>query len=269
MRAILTTTLGKAEIVEVPEPDLQPDSILIRPHYVGNNPCDYYITDVEPMFTQNQVVGCDYMGVVEKVGSDAKTSLKPGDKVCGVVAAGAGCDVTRGAFADLLPAYGDFCFPLPKGISEPQAAALGVGISTIAVSFYQDFGLPLPDDDPKSGEGKTFFVYAGSTATGLLAIQFAKLSGFRVITTCSSKNFGLVKKRGADEAYDYHNFGKCVQDIKASVGHELEYAYVCVGGEDPPKVSTSPKSLLTFQFRLHAGSFAPKSSPAKVANSQP
>ena len=180
MRAIQLVSLGHADIVDIPEPQLTPDSILVRPHYVANNPCDWLTADIEGMFDQGQIVGTDFSGVVEKIGSQVETTLRLGEKVCGVVAAGVGCDVTRGCFAELTPAHGDFCFPIPKNISEAQAATLGVGVSTIAVSFYQDMGLPLPDEDPGFGKGKPFLIYGGSTATGLMAIQFAKLYVDRV-----------------------------------------------------------------------------------------
>lgn len=249
MRAISTTALGEASIVEIPEPELKDDSILVRPTYIGNNPCDYFITDMEPFFTQNQVVGCDYCGIVEKIGSNVKTTLKPGDKVVGGVAGGMGADVSRGAFGDLIPAYGDFIFPLPNHVSEPDAATLGVGISTIAVAFYENIGLPYPDVEPNFGKGKPFFIYAGSSAMGLFGIQFAKLQGFRVIVTCSEKNFDLVKSYGADEAYDYHDLDRCASGIKRSVGDELYYAYICNMDSNVPKVSkmtcrSMPKELL-------------------------
>ena len=236
MRAIQSVAVGKAEIVDVQEPELKPDSILVRPHYIGNNPCDWLVVDVEPMFTQNQMIGCDYCGVVEKIGSDVNTDLKLGDKVCGVVAGGAGCDATRGCFGDLFPAYGDFVFRLPNGVTEPQAATLGVGISTVAVAFYEHMKLPLPDEDPSIGQGKPFFVYGGSSAMGLFGIQFAKASGFRVITTCSPKNFDLVKSYGADEAYDYHDIEKCTEEIQKSVGDDLYYAYICAMDANSPKL---------------------------------
>lgn len=175
MRAIQCISRGRAEIVNIPDPELKENTILVRPTYVANNPCDWFTVDVPHVFTEGQISGCDYAGVVEKVGPDVKTSLKPGDKVFGAVAAGVACDVTRGAFADLIPAYGDACYPLPEGISEVEAATLGVGLSTIGLSFYKDFGFPYPDEDAKFGMGKTLFIYGGSTVSGLLAIQFAKL----------------------------------------------------------------------------------------------
>lgn len=236
MRAIQTVALGEAAIIDVPEPDLKDDTILVRPTFIGNNPCDFLITDFEPVFSKGQMVGCDYCGVVEKIGSEVKTDLKPGDKVVGAVAGGVGCDLTRGAFAELIPAYRDLVFPLPKNLTEPQAATIGIGIATIAVSLYENFGLPLPDTDPDFGKGKPFFIYGGSSAMGLFAIQFAKLSGFRVVVTCSEKNFDLVKSYGADEAYDYHDMEKCTKDIRKSVGDDLYYAYHCVHDDRVAKV---------------------------------
>ena len=92
-----------------------------------------------------------------------------------------------------------------------------MGIATIAVGFYQNLGIPLPEEQPYFGKNAPFLVYAGSTTTGLMAIQFARLSGFRVLTTCSPHNFDLVKEYGAHEAYDYHDLDKETQSVKSSV----------------------------------------------------
>lgn len=42
-------------------------------------------------------------------------------------------------------------------------------------------------------------------AVGYFAIQFAKLHGYLVATTCSPRNFEYVKKAGATYAFDYHS----------------------------------------------------------------
>ena len=267
MRAIQSTTLGVASIVEVPEPELKPNTIIVRPTYIGNNPCDYLVTDMELFFTPKQMLGCDYSGIVERIGSDVKTDLKPGDKVCGGLAGGTGTDLTRGAFAELIPAYSDFVFPVPTNVTDAQAATLGVALSTAAVAFYQHFGFPLPDEDGGAtfGQGKPFFIYGGSSAMGLFGIQFAKLAGFKVIVTCSEKNFGLVKEYGADEAYDYHDFEQCTKEIQRSVGDELRYAYVCVIGGRVPKVRSCFKPVRF--LKLTCNSSPPISSQAKAAPS--
>ena len=46
------------------------------------------------------------------------------------------------------------------------------------------------------------FVYGGSSSVGQYAIQLAKLSGYRVVTTASKRNHELVKSLGADLVFD-------------------------------------------------------------------
>jgi NADPH:quinone reductase-like Zn-dependent oxidoreductase len=64
-------------------------------------------------------------------------------------------------------------------------------------------GLSLPSEG--KGKGEWLLIYGGSTTSGCLGIQFAKLAGYKVIVTCSPKNNELVKSRGADEVFDYND----------------------------------------------------------------
>ena len=61
----------------------------------------------------------------------------------------------------------------------------------------------------------------GSSATGSLAIQFAKLSGYKVLTTCSPHNFDFVKSIGADAVYDYKD-SECANKIKKDTSDSLK-----------------------------------------------
>lgn len=49
------------------------------------------------------------------------------------------------------------------------------------------------------------FVYGGSSSVGQYAIQLAKLSGYKVISTASQRNHELVKSFGADLVFDVSN----------------------------------------------------------------
>lgn len=62
---------------------------------------------------------------------------------------------------------------IPDGVSFEDASALGAGIITMGQSLYQSLGLPLPNNPSK--ENLPVLIYGGSTATGTLSIQFAKL----------------------------------------------------------------------------------------------
>lgn len=62
---------------------------------------------------------------------------------------------------------------VPDGVSFEDASTLGAGIITMGQSLYQSLGLPLPSHPSK--DKLSVLIYGGSTATGTLSIQFAKL----------------------------------------------------------------------------------------------
>ena len=92
--------------------------------------------------------------------------------------------------------------------------------------MYQDLQLPLPTEPSK--EPFPLLIYGGSTATGMVGIQLAKLSGLTVITTCSPHNFDLVKSLGADAVFDYKST-TCAADIKQLTKNRLTRAWDCTG----------------------------------------
>ncbi len=63
---------------------------------------------------------------------------------------------------------------IPDGAGFESAATVAVGIGTLGYGLYHILGLSLPDGSaPSSSE--PVLIYGGSTATGTLAVQFAKL----------------------------------------------------------------------------------------------
>ncbi len=80
--------------------------------------------------------------------------------------------------------------------------------------------------------------YGGSTATGLLGIQFAKLSGARVAVTCSPRNFDLVKSLGADAAFDYSS-PTVSADIKAWGANAIAHVWDCFATPECTKIAVA------------------------------
>lgn len=63
---------------------------------------------------------------------------------------------------------------IPDDVSFEAASTAGVGIGTVGYALYRVLNLNYPDSEYKD-HGETVLIYGGSTATGALAIQFAKL----------------------------------------------------------------------------------------------
>jgi Zn-dependent alcohol dehydrogenase len=66
-------------------------------------------------------------------------------------------------------------------------------------------------------------------SVGLYTIQIAAMYGFKIITTCSPKNFDLVKKSGATHVFDYSD-PDVVKKIVQEEGN-LRYVFDTIGNE--------------------------------------
>lgn len=79
-----------------------------------------------------------------------------------------------GAFAEYALVRDGHIAKIPESLSFEETATLGVGITTVGQALYMTMGLPLPGNKPAKGV-PFVLVYGGSSATGTLAIQYAKL----------------------------------------------------------------------------------------------
>ena len=62
---------------------------------------------------------------------------------------------------------------IPDFLTFEDAATLGVGVTAVGQTLYMTLKLPLPTEPAKTPF--PVLIYGGSTATGTLAIQYAKL----------------------------------------------------------------------------------------------
>ncbi|CAG8111471.1 unnamed protein product [Penicillium olsonii] len=219
--AIIAQEPGRATLEHnVPLPELPDDYILVKTKAVALNPTDWRHIDFVPC--KGAIVGCDYSGIVEAVGPRVKKSFKKGDRVAGFVH---GSDVVRpsgGAFAEYITAKGDLQMLIPESLSFEAAATFGVGLTTVGQNLYQIMELPFPGETEEDTEGINILIYGGATATGTLAIQLAKLSGLRVVTTCSEANRNLMFELGADAVFDYRD-AEVGEQIRENTDDALEF----------------------------------------------
>lgn len=236
IHAIVIKQAGEAEIREASIPKLRDDYILVRVRAVAINPTDW--KHIDYLASPGARVGCDYAGVVEEVGKKVTKNFKKGDRVSGFVHGANKNNHEDGAFGEIITAKGDLQIHIPDNMSFEEAATLGVGISTVGQALYQTMKLPLPTDTEgiRKSAGTPILVYGGSTATGSLAIQFAKLSGWKVIATASPHNFDYVKSLGAEAAFDY-NSATCSKEIREYTNDKLAHVFDCISEGNSTKIS--------------------------------
>ncbi|KAF4996553.1 hypothetical protein FGRMN_4437 [Fusarium graminum] len=230
MKAIRIKGQGQAAIEDTPIPHLRDDYILVKTRAIAINPADWKMIDYAA--SPGQTAGFDYSGVVVKAGSLVQDRFQPGDRVAGFVH---GCNASNhedGAFAEYLTAKGDVQIKIPDSVSFETAATLGAGVLTAGQSLYQSLGLPLPKSEAID---KSILIYGGSSATGSLSIQFAKLSGLQVITTCSPAHESWLRELGADHVFDYRS-PTCAADIRTATHDKLPYSLDTIGTKDTAQI---------------------------------
>lgn len=83
-KALQIKGTGRAELVsDVPFPKLRDDYILVKTVAVALNPTDW--KHIDWFGSAGAIVGCDYAGIVQEVGSKVNKSFAKGDRVCGFV----------------------------------------------------------------------------------------------------------------------------------------------------------------------------------------
>jgi NADPH:quinone reductase-like Zn-dependent oxidoreductase len=214
-------------------PVLKPGYMLVKTKAVALNPAD--ATDVDydggtnPASTtklsasqrryEGCVVGIDYAGIVIAIEPADPSAMKyrsihskvfhTGDRVCG---SAYGCNALgpdEGGFADYIIVCTDLQMHIPNHMSFEDAASLGVGILSSAMGLFQVSKLGIPSHlwnisdhsasdfvDARSHQ-KWILVYGGSTATGSIAIQLAKLYA----TSCTFLLLNSQKFRSTSSIY--------------------------------------------------------------------
>jgi NADPH2:quinone reductase len=92
------------------------------------------------------------------------------------------------------------CLPVPKGLSDVEAASLPETFFTVWSNVFDRAGLQ---------KGETLLIQGGSSGIGVTAIQLAKARGAKVIVTAGSdEKCAACLALGADHAINYktHDF---------------------------------------------------------------
>lgn len=178
-----------------------------------------------PLFSKSPplVPGFDVAGTVIRVGAQA-TRFRLGDKVYGRATA-----KLLGTFAEYA-ALPESCLALkPRNLSFAEAATLPLAGLTSFQALFHDGGLTLPTKGDEKVEEKNVLIIGGSGGCGLFALQMAKHAKAAVIaTTCSSRNFELVRSHGATVVVDYTTHDWAVE--LSSIAFDL--VFDAMGGDN-------------------------------------
>lgn len=191
MRAMAIQEFGGPELlqlVELPDPVVGPDVVLVRARAAGVNPVDFKIREggLASRFPCHfpLVPGWDVAGVVEAVGP-AVPELSEGDEVLGYVRRD---HIQWGTYAELVAAPVRTLVRKPTSLSWSEAAALPLA----GLTAWQALTRVL-----RVGEGDVVLVHAAAGGVGTFAVQLAQVLGAQVIGTASEASFDHLRALGA------------------------------------------------------------------------
>jgi NADPH:quinone reductase len=216
--------------------------VRLRQTAVGLNFIDvYFRTGLYPAASLPFTPGQEGAGVVEAVG-DGVTEVKVGDRV-----AYAG---PIGAYAESRLIQADRLVRLPDGISDRQAAAMMLKGMTAEYLVRRTF--------PVSA-GQTILFHAAAGGVGLIACQWAKHLGARVLGTVGSEaKAELARAHGCDVPIRYDREDVVARVRELTDGKGVPVVYDSVGKDTFEKSidCLAPRGMLV-TFGQSSGSIPP------------
>lgn len=165
----------------------------------------------------SDVPGLEVAGVIESgdAAALAEAGLKIGDRVCALVAGG--------GYAQYCVAPVGQCLPVPKGLSDVEAASLPETFFTVWSNVF---------DRARLQSGETLLVQGGSSGIGVTAIQMAKALGAKVIVTAGSDDkCAACLALGADHAINYKTHDFAAEAMRLTDGKGVDVVLDMVAGD--------------------------------------
>lgn len=194
MKAYVVGKYGKDGLraVDVPEPSVGKDDVLVRVGAASINPLDKMVRNGEfkqlIKYKRPFVLGHDLAGVVVGVGAQV-TDFEVGDEVFARPR-----DLRIGTFAELVAINHEDVALKPSRLSIEEAAA----VPLVALAAWQ-----ILVERAGVQPGQKVLVHAGAGGLGSTVIQLAKHLGASVATTTNTRTAELVRTLGAEVVVDY------------------------------------------------------------------
>ncbi|CAP62327.1 uncharacterized protein PODANS_0_210 [Podospora anserina S mat+] len=218
----------------VPMPTIPPPAghVLIRVLTTALNPNDFKMPTYMP--DPGATAGCDYCGIVIATSpADDSHNYREGDRVCGSLFAYNPARPLDGAFAQFATVDARLALRVPASWTDAQAAVLGgIGWTTAALALWGGDMLALkgrPSRPVTGVESEPVLVYGGATASGTMASQLLKASGYRPIAITSPASASLARRYGAAGTASYLS-ASVVEDARQATGNgiQIRHALDCI-----------------------------------------
>lgn len=218
MKAIKIRKPGGPEVLELGElarPEPGPGEILIRVSAAGVNRPDTFqrMGLYPPPPGAPETPGLEVAGEVVATGPGV-TRWKAGDRVCALVGGG--------GYAEFCLAHEAHALPVPKGLSEIEAAGLPETVFTVWTNVFERGALK---------PGETFLVHGGTSGIGTTAIQLALAFGARVIATAGSADKCATCVKLGAEAINYRDQDFVAEVMKLTDQRGVDVILDMVGGD--------------------------------------
>lgn len=248
MRALTWQAPGKVEVIDVPKPTIQDSTdALIRVTSTAICGSDLHLYGVlGPYMGKNDVLGHEFMGIVEEVGSDV-SNLKPGDRVvvpfniscgkCWMCSRGffAQCETTQNTKYDKgasLFGFSKMYGEVPGGQAEyVRVPHADFGPVKVPEGFADERALYLSDILPTAWQGVKWanvpqggsLAVIGAGPIGQLAIRSAKLQGNAeniIAVDLVDERLELARQWGAQtiDLRDVDSVGDAIRDLTGGRG---------------------------------------------------
>lgn len=214
MKALTFSTFGDSDVleyIEIPNPELKSDEILVEMKAIGLNFADVYRRKGNYHLKGNPPFIAGYEGAGIVVDANNHPEYKVGDRV-------AFADVPF-ANAELVAVNINHVLPLPEAISfETAASILLQGLT----AHY------LATDSHKTAKGETILIHAVAGGVGQILTQISKFLGANVIgLTSSSDKAKVAFEQGADHVFLYNNDWK--SDVLKIIPNGVDVVYDSIG----------------------------------------
>ena len=217
MRAVVFDRPGDESVLHVGEaeaPTLGPNDLRIRVAGAGVNRADLLQRRgmYPPPPGASPILGLECAGEVVEVGAKV-SGWKRGDRAMALL--------PGGGYAEQVAVDAGSALPVPRALSNVEAAALPEVYLTVFLNVFQLGALP---------QRGSLLVHGGGSGIGTAAIQLAKLAGARVIVTAGSDaKCARCLELGADVAVNYRT-EKFADAVKAATqGAGVDVALDSIG----------------------------------------